>query len=335
MAPRTLPATGDRRRSSREEHRPRRAPRKPSVPLTDGFGILTNPSGGSRRGLEWLAITAVTSAAAALTLLLSPTLEGAPPGCPQGMASVLGRYCIDRYEASLDVVSSKGKRLRNHSPYHSVSPGQLVVARSRQNMVPQAYLSQEEATVACESAGKRLCSDEEWVTACRGKQPTRYPYGDEHIKGRCNDSGESSLLRVFGMLPPDELYTLDKMNDPRLNQLSKTVMKCGANSRCRNSFGVHDMVGNLHEWTANKGGTFRGGYFLDTRINGEGCSYQTSAHNPRYSDYSIGFRCCSAPGALKPPKVLKSPVPEGSPRALDFERKKRARARARAAAEKR
>ena len=52
------------------------------------------------------------------------------------------------------------------------------------------------------------------------------------------------------------------------------------------------MVGNLHDWTAARGGTFRGGYYLDSQINGEGCDYRTTAHAPKYPDYSTGFRCC-------------------------------------------
>jgi hypothetical protein len=54
------------------------------------------------------------------------------------------------------------------------------------------------------------------------------------------------------------------------------------------------MVGNIHEWTDD--GSFRGGYYLDTEINGEGCDYKTSAHAPWYYDYSTGFRCCSDAG---------------------------------------
>ena len=58
------------------------------------------------------------------------------------------------------------------------------------------------------------------------------------------------------------------------------------------------MVGNVHEWTADPAGTFRGGYYLDTRINGEGCDYRTVAHEPTYHDYSTGFRCCANRTAL-------------------------------------
>ena len=39
------------------------------------------------------------------------------------------------------------------------------------------------------------------------------------------------------------------------------------------------MMGNLHEWTADPAGTFRGGYYVDTVINGNGCLYATTAHD--------------------------------------------------------
>ena len=42
-------------------------------------------------------------------------------------------------------------------------------------------------------------------------------------------------------------------------------------------------------------GTFRGGYYMDTTKNGEGCSYRTTAHDFAYHDYSTGFRCCMDP----------------------------------------
>jgi formylglycine-generating enzyme required for sulfatase activity len=53
------------------------------------------------------------------------------------------------------------------------------------------------------------------------------------------------------------------------------------------------MVGNLHEWVDEPQATFRGGYYLDTRINGDGCEYRTVAHGADYHDYSTGFRCCA------------------------------------------
>jgi hypothetical protein len=35
-----------------------------------------------------------------------------------------------------------------------------------------------------------------------------------------------------------------------------------------------------------------GGFFVDAKLNGPGCTYRTTAHAKTYHDYSTGFRCC-------------------------------------------
>lgn len=82
------------------------------------------------------------------------------------------------------------------------------------------------------------------------------------------------------------------LNDSRLHELSHTVSPTGAFPDCTSGFGAVDMVGNLHEWVADANGVFRGGYFMDTHLHGEGCEYRTTIHGPKYHDYSTGFRCC-------------------------------------------
>ena len=214
-------------------------------------------------------------------------------GCPAGMSAILGRYCIDKFEAST-VELLPGGKTRAHSPYDPVE-GLKVKAVSRKGVKPQAYISRDQAEAACENAGKRLCTDEEWLTACKGKKPTQWPYGDERKDGACNDAGVSSFNHYYGASgaePEKSAYTWANMNDPRLNQLQGSLAPTGKFKKCRNGFDVHDMVGNLHEWTAARSGTFRGGYYLDTHINGEGCEYKTTAHDAKYHDYSTGFRCC-------------------------------------------
>jgi hypothetical protein len=88
-----------------------------------------------------------------------------------------------------------------------------------------------------------------------------------------------------------------QLNDPRLGQVDGALSKTGSHAQCVNGFGVVDMVGNLHEWVKTDAslvhGTFAGGYYLDTSINGDGCSYKTQAHAHDYHDYSTGFRCCA------------------------------------------
>jgi hypothetical protein len=83
-------------------------------------------------------------------------------------------------------------------------------------------------------------------------------------------------------------------------------------------------VGNLHEWVSDTvdaefvekleaedverksqpwkegNGVFMGGFFSTADQHGPGCTFTTIAHEPRYHDYSVGFRCCAA--ADLPPK---------------------------------
>jgi formylglycine-generating enzyme len=215
--------------------------------------------------------------------------------CVQGMVLVSGQYCIDAYEASVE--EKRAGRWAHHSPYDSVH-GLQVRAVSKRHVVPQGYISRNEADGACAASRKRLCTDAEWLKACKGRQPTRYPYADDHRDGMCNDAGVSPLNHYYSSVngPPDEsTYGWGPMNDPRLNQLAGTVARTAVFRHCTNGFHVFDMVGNLHEWVDDPAGTFRGGYYLDTRINGEGCDYHTVAHNADYHDYSTGFRCCADP----------------------------------------
>jgi formylglycine-generating enzyme len=228
-------------------------------------------------------------AACALLSAAAPDALAKKLGCPKDM-HLVGRFCIDPYEAS--VVEVVGKNKTRPHPHFLPVTDLRVKAVSKKGVFPQGYISKEEAEGACHEAKKRLCSDDEWVTACRGKHGTRYPYGDERREGACNDSGISPLNHFFGEQAGDDRYTWEAMNDPRLNQLHGGLMKSGAKKKCKGSSGVSDMVGNLHEWTSDPGGTFRGGYYLDTKINGEGCGYRTTAHNTKYHDYSTGFRCC-------------------------------------------
>lgn len=242
-----------------------------------------------------LALPALCASMAAAVLALGVPGEGEAEakgkGCPEGMVSIKGKYCIDQFEAS--TVEINGKSTKPHSPFLSVD-GLKVKAVSRRGVKPQAHISRDQAEQACQNAGKRLCTDEEWIFACKGKRPTQYPYGNDRKDGFCNDHGVSSFNVYYGngSDPPKELYTWSNMNDPRLNQLDGGLAPTGTFKKCRNGFDVYDMVGNLHEWTAARDGTFRGGYYLDTHINGDGCDYRTTAHAPRYYDYSTGFRCC-------------------------------------------
>jgi formylglycine-generating enzyme len=197
--------------------------------------------------------------------------------CPAGMG-LIDSFCIDRYEAALS----------GHSPYEIPTAGS---ALSQAGLVPQGYISGAIAAKACEAAGKRLCTSAEWLRACGGPSGTLYPYGDDYDAQACNDSRNAHpIIDYFGEDP--DRWSTTSMNDPGINQQPDTVDPAGANPDCVSAEGIYDLHGNLHEWVADPEGIFRGGFYADAAINGEGCAYRTTAHSFDYHDYSTGFRCC-------------------------------------------
>lgn len=215
--------------------------------------------------------------------------------CPADMASIDDRFCIDRYEASLVEVLASGEE--QAWPYYLPVEGHAVRAVSRKGVYPQGYISEKQAISACRASGKRLCKSREWKKACQGPVPTKFGYGDQRQAGVCNDQGRSPMRKFFNAeFVAGTAWTWDKMNDPKLNQLEGTLAETGSHEGCTNGYGVHDMVGNIHEWVDDPKGTFQGGYYQDVTQNGDGCSYRTDAHEAWYHDYSTGFRCCADVG---------------------------------------
>jgi sulfatase modifying factor 1 len=244
--------------------------------------------------------------------------------CPAEMVQVHD-FCIDRWEVSLvDAVS--GEAL---SPYYP--PSWPLIARvravweverelfgseearrmplpdlpSRQRtagfsaravsapaVTPQGYLSFYQARDACQNAGKRLCTEDEWVTACRGEREWEFPYGASYATGRCN---------VFRLQHPAFVLhgnTSAGHTDPRLNLVRERaddplLRLTGTTNSCRSAWGedaIFDMVGNLDEWIDDESGVFVGGFY--SRGTTKGCSARIASHSPSYYDYSLGTRCC-------------------------------------------
>lgn len=263
----------------------------------------------SALALSTLALALGLSTVTAPGSAQAPGPQAAPPtepACSPEMAKVaLGpvAFCVDRHEAHLERLDDAGRAVGVHPPNKPLY-GKRARAVSAAGALPQAYVSADEAASACREAGKRLCTDAEWQAACRGAAASRYPYGERFRRGACNDRGVSPL-GVLEALGPDgegvaEAWGHKRMTDPRLYLVPGGVARTGRFERCRSEEGVFDMVGNLHEWTADPEGTFRGGYYLDAESLGEGCSYAATGHDRKYADYSTGFRCCADLGRGAP-----------------------------------
>ncbi len=241
-----------------------------------------------------------------------------PPSCPDGMTQV-GRYCMDRYEAHL-VVGEPGGPMALW-PHNRPAPrNRRYEARSEAGQFPQGYINQLEAARACDNAGKRLCRFDEWRNACLGRANggNTYGYGKEEVPKRCNISKPNLLDQLWGNDARKWTYE-SHMNHPLLGAIDGYLARAGEYEACATPTGIHDLVGNLHEWVAERvdagmskryqlesvqqhrlpqpyrlgDGILLGGFFSTGHQHGPGCFYTTVAHLPSYHDYSTGFRCCA------------------------------------------
>jgi tRNA A-37 threonylcarbamoyl transferase component Bud32 len=253
-------------------------------------------------------------------------------GCSPDMVRVADQFCIDRFEAAaIDDLGHRALST-NHPPSQDMltkvfeewdrrveggttglpvplpalpdwqrqylpgtkadASGWRPVAVSQPGVTPQGYASQIIAAVACAGAGKRLCTTQEWRTACRGDKDTQFPYGPTYQPDACN-VGRSE--HPAEMLKID--YT-DGLHDPRMNQMTSQtsgplLRTTGASPACASRWGddaVYDMVGNLEEWSSDPNGVLLGGFY--SRQTQDGCDFTNTKHGPDFFNYALGIRCC-------------------------------------------
>jgi hypothetical protein len=247
-----------------------------------------------------------------------------PARCPPDMVSIGGRFCVDRFESSI-VDESTGEPL---SPDYPTTPNLLdfalgewatgrerigdiharafplpfldprrigrktePLAVSRLGARPSGYLTGLVAESACSAAGKRLCTLDEFVMACRGEADTLFPYGETYQDGVCNVFREEHPAVIL-----HDNASVGHL-DPRLNRVfskgKPLLQTTGASPACRSQWGddaVYDMVGNLDEWVNEGNGAFAGGFYA--RSTRSGCEAVVTNHPRSYLDYSTGARCC-------------------------------------------
>jgi tRNA A-37 threonylcarbamoyl transferase component Bud32 len=140
---------------------------------------------------------------------------------------------------------------------------------NRAGAIPATKVDWAEAMKLCENAGKHLCSEAEWESACQGTAGRAYPYGAKLEKGRC----VSKSKKV------------------------KRAAVAGSRPRCVSPAGVFDLSGNVAEWTASplrEGApqrVTRGGSFgqSDARL---ACGARDYSLPGLGGATHLGLRCC-------------------------------------------
>jgi len=204
--------------------------------------------------------------------------------CPDDMADICGTYCIDIWEASRpDATEESGG-------------SDSSMALSQPGVIPwysSDYLggmNQEIASAACEAAGKRLCTPQEWEAVCRGPDDLEYCYGDDYSASICNGIDTFCDCDGDGQPDGDGAY-------PHCRQECDTdlhVVPTGSFADCTNDFGIFDVNGNVWEIVSTDDGInhYRGGAY--------NCSDSEKLHNCGYDGAESGsfpsakgFRCCA------------------------------------------
>lgn len=250
----------------------------------------------------------------------------APPGtpteaadaaaqCPAGMELAAGEYLLDARGKDTEAVrewqdkscskwrgktrvceefdEQKWATLRKKGQRR---PMQVCVDRyeypNQKDEFPLVVVSHGEATALCKKQHKRLCTESEWTFACEGPDALPYPYGYVRSAEKC------TIDVTTAALPDDALWPRNSARAVRGIDKAFHATASGAKSGCKSPFGVHDMTGNLDEWTQSTrpGGyasILKGGFWSKVRAR---CRPQTRAHGPVFVTYETGFRCCSDPG---------------------------------------
>jgi hypothetical protein len=182
----------------------------------------------------------------------------------------------------------------------------------------------------CQARGRRLPTNNEWMVACEGTQPSQClrPTISHPILNRLrsphawvyNDVDCKIGSNAWRSCMSD-LRLNDRVRDPQ-NGATIGLPTAAETRRCISQYGVRNMVGVLGQWVVDTyaspagGGTrgqFNGGLYPQPASS---CNYTTVAHPADYTDYSIGCRCTRAidtsdhtPPMRRPPRATPAPRP--------------------------
>jgi hypothetical protein len=242
-----------------------------------------------------------------------------PGACPDGMIEIEGEFCPALEQTCIRRPAQMSYRCLEYAR----PSGACEAATSKKHFCVDTYEWPNEAGAkpvvmkdwwtarkACRAIGKRLCTEDEWTLACEGPEHLPYPYGFERDDQACN------IDKPHIAVNEKALTSLST----RARELARLWQgeRSGSRERCVSSFGVHDMTGNVDEWTLNETGkphhsALKGGYWSWVRGR---CRPVTPGHDEGFKYYNIGWRCCAdvkGEDATSTPTSTSTPTPTPTP----------------------
>jgi sulfatase modifying factor 1 len=257
-------------------------------------------------------------------------LPAAKAPCPDGMEYVSTDFCPDIERHCEDIEQEKINHLaichsfaKEQRCRSAERPIAFCIDRyeypNRQGAHPTWMLDWYQAQATCESKGKRLCWASEWTAACEGPAHTPFPYGWDRNHDKCNMDNFFIDPKRFGPKGQFLFYSKDRdIQAKELARLDESVAS-GSLEACRSGFGVYDMPGNVDEWVVSdesphevsKWAGLKGGAWGHVRSQ---CRPMTFSHDPAFTYYFVGFRCCkdvegAPPWTPSPDAIPAPPVP--------------------------
>ena len=211
-----------------------------------------------------------------------------PSACPEGMVLVDCAYCPNPEQTCLEWMDPPGpyqyfrcKRYKQPATCKGARVHERFCIDAKERLEPGGELpmnkkSWTDATKVCAASGARLCLTREWNFACEGEEMRPYPYGFERDSDACNSDIAKGLGKVGALV------------DHRA--------PASAHPRCVSPFGVHDMSGNVDEWTTVEGAApgarevMKGSWWMPGRNH---CRGFQGGHGARYGGTESGVRCCA------------------------------------------
>lgn len=245
-------------------------------------------------------------AAILLRVPMAPALDpGTNPLCPDDMRLVTGEHhdLVSHY--CLPSTDKKDPHCYSYWEGWSAEEGATTAisvcmdqyeAPNRRGAKPYVMKSYHDAKSWCEARHRRLCTEQEWETACEGSDLRPWAYGWKVDRKICNSDKQWMAFDAKALNDPDK--DVVKAELERLWQGSVS----GKYLMCTSPFGVFDMMGNVEEWVATRKsrkwpGALMGGFWAKPWT---GCRGTNDAHETTFAFYETGFRCCADPGTLDP-----------------------------------
>lgn len=235
-----------------------------------------------------IASAAPIAAGAAPAAQAKPATDEGPTACPAGMILVDGMYCPNVEQTCLEWMEPPNDRYAHFRCARYAKPAVCKGQKQHRRFcidaterleadtgLPQNDKSYRDAEKICAADGGRVCTSDEWQFACEGEEMRPYPYGWERDAKTCNVDIMKGLGHVGRLV--------DHRSTP------------AEHPECVSPFGVHDMAGNVAEWTtdthAPPGGktVMKGAWWLPGK---HACRDVQRGHNGVYAGTETGVRCC-------------------------------------------